>query len=60
MGNKEKLLAIIEKAKEEKSVAEKTIIFAEAKIEVATEMLKDEEVEEVVEEVVTQTIDEEV
>ena len=49
MGNKEKLLAIIEKAKEEKVKAEKTIVFAEAKIEVATEMLEDESKEEAVE-----------
>lgn len=52
MENKEKLLAIIEKAKEEKAAAEKTIVYAEAKIEVATEMLEDDVEEVVVEEVV--------
>lgn len=51
MENKEKLLAIIEKAKEEKSIAEKAIIYADAKIEVAIEMLKDDEVEVVEEQV---------
>jgi hypothetical protein len=39
----EKLLAIIKEAEQEKAEAEKTIIYANAKIEVANKMLKDEE-----------------
>jgi hypothetical protein len=56
MENKEKLLAIIEKAKEEKSIAEKAIIYADAKIEVATEMLKDDEAEVVEEQTIEENI----
>lgn len=46
MGNKEKLLAIIKKANEEKAMAEKAIVFADAKIEVANELLKEEILQE--------------
>ena len=49
MNNEERLLAIIEKAQIEKSLAEqeiekakKIMIYADAKIEVANEMLKEE------------------
>ena len=41
---KEKLYAIIEKANAEKKEAEKVILYADAKIEVANEMLKENEV----------------
>lgn len=61
MKNREKLLAIIEKAQVEKSLAEKqikdaerTIIYADAKIEVANEMLKEDEVEVCTEAVVAE------
>lgn len=44
--NKEKLYQIIEKAKTEIAEAEKAIIYATAKIDVANEMLVEEEKEE--------------
>ena len=53
---KEKLYAIIEKANAEKKEAEKVILYADAKIEVANEMLLSVDVEETpAEEVVEET-----
>ena len=46
--DKEKLYKIIEKAKSEIVQAEKNIIYANAKIDVANEMLLDEESEETI------------